>query len=163
MNEPSAPALPQTATDLTSVFVYGTLMPGERWEEVARRGGSYHAEPAQLSGVVLADLRPEGYPALFADEGASVPVSGWLYTYDAQSWVSVLPFLDDLEGLHLTPPLYHRVQVTAQTQQGPHQTWVYLYARPARRDAAGFFPVASGRWSDVPERHSEGPRQTWEE
>lgn len=148
--------------ELTSVFVYGTLMPGERWEKVAKRGGAYHAEPAQLSGVVLADLRPEGYPALFADAEAVTPVHGWLYTYDAESWPRALPFLDDLEGLHLEPPLYQRLRVTAQTSSGVRQTWVYLYARAARRTAEGFILVQSGRWADVAERHQEGPRWTWE-
>jgi len=149
-------------TELTSVFVYGTLMPGERWESVARQGGEYQAQPAQLGGVVLADLRPEGYPALFAEPQASTAVHGWLYTYDAASWPRALPFLDDLEGLHLSPPLYQRAVVSVQTATGPAPAWVYLYARPGRRHAPGFVPVVSGRWADVPERHLEGPRQTWE-
>ena len=143
--EPFFPAL--TTSDQpepTSVFVYGTLMPGERWEAVARQGGAYHAQIAQLSGVVLADLRPEGYPALFADAQASVAVHGWLYTYDAASWPRALPFLDDLEGLHLSPPLYERVRVTVQTSGGPAQAWVYLYARAAPPARAGLLSGGFG-------------------
>ncbi|AWN24691.1 hypothetical protein DKM44_13515 [Deinococcus irradiatisoli] len=137
-------------------------MPGERWENVARRGGEYHAEPATLRGAVLADLRPEGYPALFLDETAG-EVHGWLYTYTPKSWPAALPFLDELEGLDLTPPLYRRVQRRVETATGQRWAWVYLYARQARRAAPGFFPVVSGRWAEVAERHLDGPRQTWEE
>ncbi|GAA4006920.1 hypothetical protein GCM10022631_18200 [Deinococcus rubellus] len=170
MSQPDAPVTDassestgsEPSREPTSVFVYGTLMPGERWEAVARRGGTYHAQIAQLGGVVLADLRPEGYPALFTDAQASAVVHGWLYTYDAASWPLALPFLDDLEGLHLSPPLYERALVTVQTAGGPARSWVYLYARTDRRHAPGFVPVISGRWADVPERHLEGPRQTWE-
>ena len=144
------------------MFVYGTLMPGERWEAVARRGGAYHAQIAQLSGVVLADLRPEGYPALFADAQASVPVHGWLYTYDAASWPRALPFLDDLEGLHLSPPLYR-----ARSGHGPEQRRTgpglgvpLCPGRPPAR--AGLLSGGFGPLGGVPERHLEGPRQTWE-
>ncbi|WP_237724783.1 gamma-glutamylcyclotransferase family protein [Deinococcus alpinitundrae] len=158
----SSEPLSSGPSELTSVFVYGTLMPGERWESVARQGGEYQAQMAQLGGVVLADLRPEGYPALFEEPQASSVVHGWLYTYTAASWPRALPFLDDLEGLHLSPPLYQRVRVSVQTADGLAPAWVYLYARPGRRQAPGFVPVVSGRWADVPERHLEGPRQTWE-
>ncbi len=137
-------------------------MPGERWEEVARRGGDYSAEPAVLRGAVLADLRPEGYPALFLD-AAGADVHGWLYRYTTQSWPAALPFLDELEGLDLSPPLYRRVQQSVLTAAGPRRAWVYVYARQARRAAPGFFPVVSGRWADIAGRHQSGPRQTWEE
>ena len=151
-----------TEAELTSVFVYGTLMPGERWENVARRGGEYRAQQASLRGVRLADLRPEGYPALFEAPQSDLPVHGWLYTYAPQAWPQALPFLDELEGLHLSPPLYRRVQVTAETAAGPRRAWVYLYNRAARQQAPGFQWVASGRWTDAAERHLDGPRQTWD-
>lgn len=137
-----------------SVFVYGTLMPGERWEKVARRGGDYTAQPATLGGVALADLRPEGYPALFAlsdltaaeREAAPECVSGYLYTYTPQSWATAQLLLDDLEGLDLTPPLYRRERVTVQTAEGLRPAWVYLYARTERRLAPGVTWLKSGRW-----------------
>ena len=142
-------------------------MPGERWEHVARQGGAYRAEPARLPGAVLADLRPEGYPALFMcgdvpEQDAADEVHGWLYTYTPTSWRLALPFLDELEGLDLTPPLYYRRQVTVQTQAGPRPAWAYFYARQSRQQAPGFQVMASGRWTDAPERHLSGPRQIWD-
>ncbi len=155
---------------LTSIFVYGTLMPGERWEKIAQQGGEYRAQRATLEGALLADLRPEGYPALFelSDVQANhhpahpAPVIGWLYTYTPQSWAAALPFLDDLEGLHLTPPLYRRAQVTVQTATGPQPAWVYFYARLRRVGQPGLSWVTSGQWQDVPDRHHTGERITWE-
>ena len=153
--------------ELCSVFVYGTLMPGERWEDVARQGGAYQAEPARLRGAVLADLRPEGYPALFwrsdvPNAQAASEVHGWLYTYTSATWPLALPFLDELEGLELSPPLYQRLQITVQTESGPRPAWTYFYARRSRQNAAGFHLVSSGRWTDIPQRHLSGPRYTWE-
>ena len=166
-------ALGQSALGLPRVFVYGTLMPGERWETVARQGGTYDAQPATLHGAVLADLRPEGYPALFESaqfetapfEGtdSASEVHGWLYTYTPESWPRALPFLDDLEGLHLSPPLYRRSEVTVQVVGAEVQAWAYVYARPARQYAPGFEIIVSGRWAEVQERHLEGPRQTWDD
>ncbi|WP_420595140.1 gamma-glutamylcyclotransferase family protein [Deinococcus sp.] len=166
-------ALGQSALGLPRVFVYGTLMPGERWETVARQGGTYDAQPATLHGAVLADLRPEGYPALFearqfeatqfeAANSAS-EVHGWLYSYTAESWPRALPFLDELEGVQLSPPLYRRSEVMVQTGSAEVQAWAYFYARPARRNAPGFEIIASGRWAEMQGRHLEGPRQTWDD
>lgn len=167
--------------ELSSVFVYGTLMPGERWEGVAQQGiqqstqqglqgGGLTRERATLHGAALADLRPEGYPALFPvqevaaelPQGVATSVQGWLYRYAPQSWPQALPFLDDLEGLDLTPPLYRRERVEVESLRGVQPAWVYFYARAERRNAPGFVWVGSGNWTDVPERHQEGEREAWE-
>ena len=139
---------------LTSVFVYGTLMPGERNEAVARQGGAPQSKGASLDGALLCDLRPEAYPALFREGQGRV--HGHLYTYAAADWAAALPLLDDLEGLHLTPPLYRRAEVTVWAAGRQRPAWVYWYAREDRRHSPGCLPVPSGRWGDVPQRDQPG-------
>ncbi|ULH14583.1 gamma-glutamylcyclotransferase [Deinococcus sp. KNUC1210] len=134
-----------------SVFVYGTLMPGERNAWVAHTAAPpVRAERARLSGYTLYDLRPEGYPALI-ENTSEAAVEGWVLHY-GEGWEAALPHLDDLEGLHLTPPLYHRQQATAETESGPQTVWVYVYARLDRLQTSGAVVVASGRWTDTADR-----------
>ena len=153
------------------MFVYGTLMPGERYEAVAQAAGeAVSRERATLTGHLLYDLCPEGYPALVAESGATgqgntVPgnavhgntVHGWILTYSAEQWPAALLHLDDLEGLHLTPPLYARTLAQGQTQAGPQTVWVYLYARPERLEQPGCVAVPSGDWTAVTDRHLATP------
>ena len=139
--EPSAPrpaspaALPRPPEQPRAVFVYGTLMPGERYEAVAQAAGeALSRERATLSGHLLYDLRPEGYPALVA--GGNRTVHGWILMYSAEQWPAALAHLDDLEGLHLTPPLYARLE---------------------RLEQPGCVAVLSGDWTAVADRHVEAP------
>ncbi|MGM9320851.1 gamma-glutamylcyclotransferase family protein [Deinococcus aquaticus] len=145
--------------DLTAVFVYGTLMPGERNAHVARQGGPFTAQEAALSGYDLLHLHPEGYPALrpsAAPPGTQAPVRGYLLTYTPQAWEAALPFLDHLEGLHEQPPLYRREQVTVTTVPGgqPRPAWVYVYARADRLSGAQWLP--GGDWRVTPARDQPG-------
>ncbi|GGR01701.1 gamma-glutamylcyclotransferase family protein [Deinococcus ruber] len=150
MNAPDLPATPPR-----SVFVYGTLMPGERNAWVAHTAAPpLRAERAQLRGYTLYDLRPEGYPALTENSpatAAQTTVEGWVLHY-GEGWEMALPHLDDLEGLHLTPPLYHRQQASAATERGPKMVWVYVYARTDRLLQPGAVVVLSGRWTDTADR-----------
>ncbi len=144
----------------TTVFVYGTLMPGERNAHVAGPPGTHTAQPATLRGFTLLHLHPEGYPALIpGDPGAQVksPVSGYALTYAPQAWASALPHLDHLEGLDETPPLYSRERVMLRTEVGELEAWVYLYARPERLKQPGATVMPGGDWRDIPERHQRGP------
>lgn len=151
-----------TSTDtptLSAVFVYGTLMPGERNEHVARQGGSFHARPATLRGHRLIDLRPEAYPAVIPGTPADT-VTGHVLTYDPAAWPTALPFLDALEGLHETPPLYIRDRVSVLVRDNDEPAWVYLYARADRLAQPGAQVVTGGDWRTVPERGrpAEGDR-----
>lgn len=144
-------------TDLTRVFVYGTLLPGERNAHVATRGGAFTAQAATLRGFRLYHLSPEAYPALRPGP-PDATVHGVVLTYAPGSWEAALPFLDDLEGLHETPPLYTRERVTLTLHTGePAQAWVYVYARAARLDAPGAEPVLNGDWRGVPGRDRPAP------
>ncbi|PTA68752.1 gamma-glutamylcyclotransferase family protein [Deinococcus arcticus] len=140
-----------------SVFVYGTLMPGERNAHVATRGGAVLAQGAGLRGYALYHLSPEAYPALVpGPPGATV--RGQLLTYTPAAWRVALPFLDDLEGLHETPPLYTRSLVTLQLDSGGEAPgWVYVYARAERLGQPGAQPVPSGDWRAVPGRDRPAP------
>ena len=114
---------------LTTVFVYGTLMPGERNAHVAGPSGAFAAQPATLRGFTLLHLSPEGYPALVPGPPESV-AAGYALTYTPAAWRAALPHLDELEGLDEAPPLYTRQTVTLSTAGGGAlEAWVYVYAR----------------------------------
>lgn len=141
---------------LTQVFVYGTLMPGERNAHVAQRGGSFSAQPATLHGYRLFHLSPENYPGLTPGTEADA-VRGYTLTYTPADWAQALSFLDRLEGLHETPALYTREQVQVRHDDGHFSdTWVYVYARPERLKAPGVQFIESGDWHEANERDQHG-------
>ena len=133
-------------------------MPGERNAWVAEEAGApERCESATLAGYALYDLRPEGYPALTAGALApgAPPVQGWVLHYSDGVWPAALRHLDELEGLHLTPPLYARQLAEAVTSSGPQPVWVYLYARAARLALPGCEAVTSGDWTTTGERMTD--------
>lgn len=137
---------------LLPVFVYGTLLPGERNAQVAARGGHFTARPATLAGFRLLDLRPEGYPGIVPG-AASDLVHGAALTYAPADWERALALLDELEGVDETPPLYTRQRVRLTLQGGEEvEGWVYVYALSARLEQAGVTPVPGGDWRALAER-----------
>ncbi|GGL97139.1 gamma-glutamylcyclotransferase family protein [Deinococcus aerophilus] len=146
----SEPAIPPAAC--TTVFVYGTLMPGERNAHIAALGGSFSAQRAVLSGHRLLHLHPEAYPAVVPGEPGDT-VQGHALTYPPTDWAVALPFLDELEGVEEAPPLYLRRQVPLTLEDGsPGSAWVYLYALEDRLTRPGVWPVPGGDWRSVPDR-----------
>lgn len=131
----------------SSVFVYGTLKPGERNHGVIGRGGSFSCEEAHISGFDIYHFHPENYPGILQGDGV---VHGWIITYSDIS--KAMPYLDELEGTSMEPPLYNRVLTIAQPQGTP--VWVYVYGRPERCRQPSARRVASGNWS--PEGVEEG-------
>ncbi|ADV68844.1 gamma-glutamylcyclotransferase family protein [Deinococcus maricopensis] len=130
--------------DPPRVFVYGTLMPGERNAHVA--GAGVHAARATLAGFALFHLEPEGYPVLRPDPDAA-PVQGWVYTYAPAAWTAALPGLDALEGVHDQPPLYARVRAVAQAAGSALEAWVYVFVRHERLRQGGAVRVPGGDWA----------------
>lgn len=124
-----------------SVFVYGTLKPTERNHAVARFGGVFEVREAYLDGFVLYGLEPEGYPAIIPGSGR---VHGVLLDY--QDIATALPFLDELEALGETPPLYARIQALALPMQ--EEVWAYVHARQERLLRPGATRIVNGRWSE---------------
>lgn len=121
--------------EIDSVFVYGTLLPGEKNAGVAQRAGLVSATPATVYGFRLYHLEPEGYPAVVRGpgivHGSVLELTGGLMA------------LDELEGVDLQPPLYHRVRCQPDRSE---EAWIYLYARPERLMEAGAAWVPEGRW-----------------
>ena len=78
---------------LLPVFVYGTLLPGERNAHIAAQGGEFTVRPATLRGFRLFDLRPEGYPGIVPG-AANYLVQGALFTYAPADWVRGVAFRD---------------------------------------------------------------------
>lgn len=141
----------------TAVFVYGTLMPGERNAHIARQGGSFSASPARLDNFRLFHLTPENYPGITPGTPADT-VRGHLLSYAPNDWEKALPLLDALEGLHETPALYTREQVSVKLENGTSiPAWVYVYARAARLSAPGVQFSDTGDWRDIIEREKHGP------
>ncbi|CAM3581166.1 gamma-glutamylcyclotransferase family protein [Deinococcus frigens] len=136
----------------TTVFVYGTLMPGERNAHIAALGGTFSARPARLPGHRLLHLWPEAYPAVVRGDGGEV-VRGFALTYAPADWPVALPFLDELEGTDETPPLYTREAVALTLDDAQHvSAWVYLYALTERLNRPGVISVPGGDWTAIPDR-----------
>ena len=126
----------------SSVFVYGTLKPGERNFKVAESGGKFSWEEATITGHDIYHLDPENYPAVIPGSGT---VHGYIYTYEDMT--AALPFLDELEGTSFTPPLYNRVLVTTQPQG--KEVWVYIYGNTDRCFLPTATKVESGVWKPI--------------
>ena len=141
---------------LTRVFVYGTLLPGERNAHIAARGARHDSCAARLSGFRLFHLSPEGYPAIVAGETGDT-VFGAALTYAPADWPAARRWLDELEGVDETPPLYTREQVTLTLGGGEAApAWVYVYAQTQRLGQPGAERVLSGDWRDVQGRDRPG-------
>lgn len=146
-----------TEQPLTRVFVYGTLMPGERNAHVAAQGGAFKARPARLPGFRLLHLLPEAYPAVVPGESGD-GVCGYVLTYAPGDWQAALPFLDALEGVDEVPPLYTRERVDVTLEGGGTQAvWVYVYANAARLARPGVLPIPNGDWRRAPDRARPRP------
>jgi len=108
--------------EITSLFVYGTLMPGE----LNYRQIEYfvvHQKPGTIEGI-LVDLG--AYPALIEGEGR---VRGVVFEIDADA----LEITDRIEGYHpdRSRYLYIRQKTAVQLETNEEVTaWTYLFANP---------------------------------
>jgi gamma-glutamylcyclotransferase (GGCT)/AIG2-like uncharacterized protein YtfP len=134
----------KNVVEITSVFVYGTLKPGLRYYSVAQKGGTFTQAEAYLEGFELYHLEPENYPAIVPGRGR---VYGWVY--DFEDIAHALVYLDELEGLHVTPPEYERVEVLAYPSR--KKVWVYVFLKLQEKTA---FKLESGVW--LPKESQDG-------
>lgn len=115
-----------------TLFVYGTLMPGQR--EAARLGPLHRQRPAHTPGRLY--HLPAGYPALVED-----PAS-WVYGVVVElAEPGRLVALDDYEG-----PLYQRERSVAVTPEGPIEVWCWRMRLADLPPGARLLP--QGRWSE---------------
>ncbi|ANC72415.1 gamma-glutamylcyclotransferase family protein [Deinococcus radiodurans] len=137
---------------LLPVFVYGTLLPGERNAHIAAQGGEFTVRPATLRGFRLFDLRPESYPGIVPGAADDL-IHGALLTYGPADWEQALALLDELEGVDEMPPVYTREQVRLTLEGGETLTaWVYVYALADRLRQTGAVLVPEGDWRGVADR-----------
>jgi gamma-glutamylcyclotransferase (GGCT)/AIG2-like uncharacterized protein YtfP len=120
---------------VTTMFVYGTLMPGRlRWPLVEAHVGAHR--PAAVAGTLLDT--GYGYPALVLEGPGTV--HGVAVDLRADSEQEAIELLDEIEGR-----AYRRVEVTS-TDGERLETYVWA----ASTD--GFEPIPSGRWAAAQER-----------
>lgn len=132
MNDARAEAA-SAAVKCEKVFVYGTLLKGER---NARWAGDAIREGAWVRGKVY-DTRC-GYPAIVTDPDSTARVWGEVLTTDAEG----LANMDVLEGV--ASGLYLRKRVKAMTHGGEVDCWVYELARGL---PAGAIRIKCGNWA----------------
>ena len=117
---------------MASLFVYGTLLPGEvRWHHLERFvAGDGHAD--SVGGRLFDTGR--GYPAArFGDDGAIV---GHVYPLQLDRLAAALAHLDEVEGA--VAGLYVRTSV--MTHRGV-EAFAYAYG-----EGLELTPIASGSW-----------------
>jgi gamma-glutamylcyclotransferase (GGCT)/AIG2-like uncharacterized protein YtfP len=106
------------------LLVYGTLRRGGSREGMLR--DARFLEKTALPGLVLHRLG--GYPGAVPGDGTVVAE---LYELPHPS---MLEFLDGVEGVHESPPLFVRTRLG--------DAWIYLYAR----DVGSAPRIPSGDW-----------------
>ncbi len=137
------------------VFVYGTLKPGEFYEHVAQKAGSFKAEKAFVEGYRIYHLKKEKYPAVVAaplttdDALEEELVFGYVLEYDDID--AALVVLDELEGINLSPPEYHRsqIKVTRLLDDEELEAWIYTFAREDYLTEEHAQHIPYGNWTGI--------------
>ena len=111
------------------VFVYGTLMRGERAHSFL--SGAEYVGEYRLMGYAMYDLG--WYPGIVPDPGRTV--YGEIYCVHEK----MLRDMDRYEG---EGSLYHRTEVIAENDTETVETFVYVYAKNPRGDL-----IPDGRWN----------------
>lgn len=131
-------------TELTRVFVYGTLQPGEKYHQPYCGGGVITAEPAIVQGQLY--HLPLGYPGLATGQDK---VYGSLLSFEDPA---ILQRLDQLEDYSPNRPagqnLYQREQTTVTNLQGDGlgTAWIYRMTQSKIQSLGGIY-LPEGRWS----------------
>ncbi len=124
----------------TSIFVYGTLMRGQRsHDKLSPRIGRAQGD-AHVVGAALIHI--EWYPGLVLSEEGRV--HGELYEIDdLAEWLAELDSYEDFCGYDSDVSLYRRSLVRAVANGDPTLAWAYVYLG----DPDPFPRIPSGRWA----------------
>jgi len=135
-----------------SLFVYGTLKPGEMNYADYLAGRTLYEQPAWVVGAVLYTAGP--FPYLVLGNGLAQPteyVYGMLLTICPEVYMATLQALDDLEGYQpgAAGNLYERITHTVQTAGAQVAAWMYVAGlQPLTAIRAGqFHKIPGGNWN----------------
>ncbi|HEY5835986.1 gamma-glutamylcyclotransferase family protein [Streptomyces sp.] len=128
------------------VFVYGTLLPGERNHHLLH-GRTVSWTPAVLPGTLL--FHGPGYPYAVPDPDGAGTVHGEVAVITEEVYGQVLAELDRLEDYvpGNAANLYERVAVQVRTPGGEVHAWVYIAAdRITRELLVSGVRIEDGDW-----------------
>ena len=132
---------PARMRDVRTVFVYGTLRPGERgWHWYLRHVADRHLPAALPEHALYGRTGP--YP--FAVAAPRSQVAGTLVWLRESVAGAVVARLDEYEGTQMEPPLYVRRAVEVATSAGTVGAWAWL-AGPSFLPDPGEL-ITSGDW-----------------
>lgn len=140
----SAAAPPPRPSARISVFVYGTLKPGEFYYPQYCEGKCVEAREARVKGQLF-DL-PFGYPAMTEGEGV---VYGYLFQFADEQILRDLDELEDYDPTRSTDANeYQRVAVEVCDLSGGAigRAWTYVMSAERVRRSGGVF-LADGVWT----------------
>lgn len=124
-----------------SVFVYGTLMSGERRHDLWRDApGLLEVTPAEVRGR-LVDCG--AYPGLSLTDDSALRVRGELLRFETLGGLlKAMDAYEDFAGYGAVGNQYRRIHIETRTGQGAsHPAWAYLYLA-----ADGLPPITGGCW-----------------
>ncbi|MEM6519191.1 MAG: gamma-glutamylcyclotransferase family protein [Cyanobacteria bacterium P01_C01_bin.70] len=129
---------------MSSVFVYGTLKPGEVAYVQYCQPYVAQAQPALMQGELF--HLPQGYPAMTLGDRW---ITGALLTFREQAALALIDQFEDYDpALSKAENLYQRLQrpVFSTERQPLGQAWVYLMSSSRVRNLGGRL-VSSDVWS----------------
>jgi gamma-glutamylcyclotransferase (GGCT)/AIG2-like uncharacterized protein YtfP len=123
-----------------AVFVYGTLLRGERNAHVLHGPLVVRVTDAALHGATLHET-PEPYPVMRL--GGDGVVHGELAVLsDVETALGPLDALETFTGYGRRDRMYHRTLVTVRTADGARLAWTYVAGEAIVAGAR----IGSGRW-----------------
>ncbi|MEZ4608136.1 MAG: gamma-glutamylcyclotransferase family protein [Deinococcales bacterium] len=110
-----------------------------------KQAATFSVQKAYVKGFKLYHLNQQGYPAVIHSQ--TDKVYGYMFCYEDID--HALKYLDDLEGIYLENPEYHRITTRAypldKAQFQEQEVWLYLYA-DARRLEGRAALILEGDW-----------------
>lgn len=132
---------------MTSVFVYGSLRPGEPNHRLLATAATI--TPATMANLQLYSVPNLGFPYALAMP-TKIPAQGHLATFETADAPAALRRLDILEGYDADADAGHYLRrlMPATTRKGTVDAWVYIASpRVSRRNLT---PITNNDWSTHP-------------